>query len=63
MEVEFNIDASDETIAAASDAKWIGADINEIVPDPNNHVTEFTAAMLATKVVSAHIASRMRDEQ
>ena len=52
-----------ETIAAASDAKWIGADINEIVPDPNNHVTEFTAAMLATKVVSAHIASRLRDEQ
>lgn len=52
-----------ETIAAASDAKWIGADINEIVPDPNNHVTEFTAAMLTAKIVSAHIARRLRDEQ
>ena len=50
-----------ETIAAASEAKWIGADINEIVPDPNHHVTEFTAAMLATKMVSAYLASRLRD--
>ena len=52
-----------ETIATASDAKWIGADINEIVPDPNNNVTEFTAAMLATKIVSAYLASLLRDEQ
>ena len=52
-----------ETIATASDAKWIGADINEIVPDPNNNVTEFTAAMLATKIVSTYLASLLRDEQ
>ena len=52
-----------EKIATASDAKWIGADINEIVPDPNNNVTEFTAAMLATKIVSAYLASLLRDEQ
>ena len=52
-----------EKIATASDAKWIGADINEIVPDPNNNVTEFTAAMLATKIVSTYLASLLRDEQ
>ena len=52
-----------ETISTASDAKWIGADINEIVPDPNNNVTEFTAAMLATKIVSTYLASLLRDEQ
>ena len=52
-----------ETIATASDAKWIGADINEIVPDPNNNVTEFTAAMLATKIVCTYLASLLRDEQ
>jgi agmatinase len=50
-----------ETIASAPDARWIGADVNEIVPDPNNHVTEFTAAMLATKIVAAHLARRLED--
>jgi agmatinase len=51
-----------ETISAAPGAQWIGADVNEIVPDPNNHVTEFTAAMLATKIVAAHLARRLEDE-
>ena len=51
-----------ETIASAPGAQWLGADINEIVPDPNNHVTEFTAAMLATKIVAAHLARRLEDE-
>ncbi|CAI8311834.1 MAG: N(1)-aminopropylagmatine ureohydrolase [Marine Group II euryarchaeote MED-G33] len=51
-----------ETISSAPSAKWIGADINEIVPDPNQHVTEFTAAMLATKIVAAHLARRLEDE-
>ena len=51
-----------ETISAAPDAQWLGADVNEIVPDPNNHVTEFTAAMLATKIVAAHLARRLEDE-
>ena len=50
-----------ETIAAASQATWIGADVSEIVPDPTHNVTEFTAAMLATKMVSAYLASRLRD--
>ena len=51
-----------ETISAAPSVKWIGADVNEIVPDSNNHVTEFTAAMLATKIVAAHLARRLEDE-
>ncbi len=50
-----------ETIAASSGAQWLGADVNEIVPEPNHHVTEFTAAMLATKCVSAHLAQRLED--
>ena len=51
-----------ETIASAPGAKWLGADVNEIVPDPSHHVTEFTAAMLATKIVAAHLARRLEDE-
>ena len=51
-----------ETIASAPGANWLGADINEIVPDPSHHVTEFTAAMLATKIVAAHLARRLEDE-
>ena len=51
-----------ETIASAPGANWLGADVNEIVPDPNHHVTEFTAAMLATKIVAAHLARRLEDE-
>ena len=51
-----------ETIASAPKVQWFGADINEIVPDPNNHVTEFTAAMLTTKIVAAHLARRLEDE-
>tara|TARA_Y100000588_G_C14142188_1_gene876598 strand:- start:94 stop:1029 length:936 start_codon:yes stop_codon:yes gene_type:complete len=46
-----------EAIANSSGSNWIGADINEIVPDENNNVSEFTAAMLATKVVAAHIST------
>ena len=52
-----------ETIASAPGANWLGADVNEIVPDPSRHVTEFTAAMLATKIVAAHLARRLEDEE
>jgi agmatinase len=51
-----------ETIASASGIQWVGADVSEIVPDPHNHVTEFTAAMLAAKIVAAHLARRLEDE-
>ena len=50
-----------ETIAAAPNANWLGADVNEIVPDSNNHVTEFTAAMLTTKIVAAYLARKLED--
>ena len=52
-----------ETIGESSGANWLGADINEIVPDENNHVSEFTAAMLATKVVATHLASKLDIER
>lgn len=51
-----------EKVAAASGANLLGCDINEIVPDPANHVTEFTAAMLAAKAVSSHLARRISDD-
>ena len=51
-----------ETIASAPAANWLGADVNEIVPDPTRHVTEFTAAMLAAKIMAAHLARRLEDE-
>ncbi len=51
-----------ETVASAPNAQWIGADVCEIVPDSSNHVTEFTAAMLATKIVASHFARRLEDE-
>lgn len=44
---------------AVSNVDWLGVDINEIVPDPGNHVTEFTAAMLATKCIAAHLATKL----
>lgn len=50
-----------ETIASAPNVNWLGADVNEIVPDTSNRVTEFTAAMLATKIVAAHLARRLED--
>lgn len=52
-----------ETIAKHSGGNWLGADINEIVPDEKNHVSEFTAAMLATKVITAHLSSRLEEGQ
>ena len=51
-----------ETIATAPNANWLGADVNEIVPDPSNHVTEFTAAMLTTKIVAAHLARKLEGQ-
>lgn len=34
----------------------ISADVNEIVPQEDTPLTQFTAAMIATKVIAAHIA-------
>ena len=41
----------------ASGAEVIGADVNEIVPG-EDRLTQFNAALIATKILAAHIASR-----
>ena len=40
-----------------SGAEVIGADVNEIVPG-DDRLTQFNAALIATKILAAHIASR-----
>ena len=50
-----------ETIATLFNSKTatvVSADINEIVPQKDTPLTQFTAAMLAAKVVSSHIISK-----
>ncbi|MDP6742586.1 MAG: agmatinase [Candidatus Thalassarchaeaceae archaeon] len=46
-----------ETLFSASSSEVIGADVVEIVPGIESNLTQFTAAMLATKIVAAHMAS------
>jgi len=46
-----------ENLFSASDAVVIGADIAEIVPGEDSNLTQFTSAMLAAKIVAAHIAN------
>lgn len=46
-----------ESLFLANRTQVIGADVVEIVPGTDNNLTQFTAAMLATKIVAAHIAS------
>ena len=41
----------------AGGAEVIGADVNEIVPG-EDRLTQFSAALIATKILAAHIASR-----
>jgi len=47
-----------EAVFSAPNATVISADINEIVAQENTPLTEFTAAMLATKAISAHLKAR-----
>jgi agmatinase len=51
-----------EALFAAPDAQVLGADVVEIVPGVESPLTQFTAAMLATKIVAAHLARRIRLE-
>ena len=47
-----------QTIEAVfANCKVVSADVNEIVSQGDTPLTEFTAAMIATKVAAAHIAS------
>ena len=47
-----------QTLFDASNATIISADVNEIGVQQDSPLTQFTAAMLATKVVSSHIGAR-----
>ena len=44
-----------ETLLAKCDV--ISADVNEIVPQKDSNLTQFTAAMLVTKIIAAKINS------
>ena len=46
-----------ETLFAAIQVEVIGADIAEIVAGNDSNLTQFSAAMIATKIVAAHIAT------
>ena len=47
-----------EVLFANPNAQVISADVNEIVPQADTPLTQFTAAMLATKVVGGHCYAR-----
>ncbi len=47
-----------EKLFANTDITVLGTDINEIVPDKDTPLTQFTAAMLATKTVALHLSTK-----
>ena len=47
-----------EAVFAAPKATVISADVNEIVAQEDTPLTQFTAAMLATKIIAAHLKAR-----
>ncbi len=51
-----------ERMFAAPGATVIGADVNEIVPGQSDSITQFNAAMIATKIVVCHAASRLNQK-
>jgi len=46
-----------ESLFAAKKAEVIGADINEIATSRDTNLTEFSAALIATKILACHIAN------
>jgi arginase family enzyme len=42
---------------SGTQSQVLGADVVEIVPGSDSNLTQFTAAMLATKIVAAHIST------
>jgi len=46
-----------ETLFSGTQSQVLGADVVEIVPGSDSNLTQFTAAMLATKIVAAHIST------
>ena len=47
-----------ETLFANPKVMVISADVNEIVAQADGVLTQFTAALLATKVVASHVLAR-----
>tara|TARA_Y100000766_G_scaffold272290_1_gene271965 strand:+ start:6477 stop:7571 length:1095 start_codon:yes stop_codon:yes gene_type:complete len=47
-----------EAVFSAADATVISADVNEIVAQEHTPLTQFTAAMIATKVIATHVKAR-----
>lgn len=47
-----------QTLFGASKAVVVSADVNEIVPQEDTPLTQFTSAMLATKIVASHAKAR-----
>ena len=45
-----------ENVFSAAGVKVLGADVNEIAPGKEGPLTEFNAALIATKIISCHIA-------
>ena len=43
---------------SANNSKVIGADVNEISTSPNTNLTEFSAALITTKIIVNHISSQ-----
>ena len=43
---------------SANNTKVIGADVNEISTSPNTNLTEFSAALITTKIIVNHISSQ-----
>ena len=43
---------------SANNSKVIGADVNEISTSPNTNLTEFSAALITTKIIVNHILSQ-----
>ena len=43
---------------SAKNTKVIGADVNEISTSPNTNLTEFSAALITTKIIACHIMSQ-----
>jgi agmatinase len=45
-----------ESLFSSERCEVIGADVNEIVPDAEGSLTQFSAALIATKMIGCHIA-------
>ena len=51
-----------EGLFAAPKSTVIGADVNEIAPDKDDSLTQFNAALIATKILACHTLSRLNQK-